>query len=328
VASRLSQTPGVESAAVSGWTFLSGNNWVASVRVPNRAAVPRPPYFLDVSAGFFEAMRIGFIDGRDFRPGDVPPLLINGQEQPAAGVGIVNKAFAHKYFDGRNAVGSLAYVRQGNDGLAPMRIVGYVNNAVYSSLREPLAPVVYVPIGARDGATLIVRTAGDPNALAPMLRLAVPKLRSGFRVRNIGLQSALVRRQMIRERLLAALSFFFAFVALVLAATGLYGVLNHSVIRQRREIGIRTALGDPSGHVVGHVTAGILAMVCLGSIIGLAGGLSSVRFVQMLLYEVKATDARMVVAPILTLFGAATFAALPPVIRAVNIDPAQTLRNE
>jgi len=328
VASRLRETPGVESAAVSSWTFLSGNNWTASVRVPNRAAEPRSPYCLDVSAGFFETMRIELIDGRDFRPGDDPPLLIDGRKQPSAGVGIVNEAFARKYFDGRNPVGSLAYVRQGNDALAPMRIVGYVKNAVYSNVREPITPVVYVPITAKDGATLIIRTAGDSNALAPVLRLAVPQIRPEFRVRNIQFQSALVRRQMIRERLLAALSFFFAFVALLLAATGLYGVLNYSVIRQRHEIGIRMALGAPAGHVVGHVTTGILAMVCLGSIIGLAGGLASVRFVEMLLYEVKATDATMVAAPILTLFGAATLAALPPVIRAVKIDPAQTLRNE
>ena len=79
---------------------------------------------------------------------------------------------------------------------------------------------------------------------------------------------------------------------------------------------------------MGHVTTGVLAMVCLGSLIGLAGGLASARFVETLLYEVKATDAGMVVAPILALFIAAVLAALPPVIRAVRIDPARTLRSE
>ena len=328
VANRLRETPGVESVAVSGWTFLSGNHWTASVRVPNRAAEARSPYLLDVSSGFFEAMGIGFLDGRDFRPGDVPPLVISGREQPAAGVGIVNEAFARRYFDGRNPVGSVAFVRQSKDVSSPMTIVGYVRDAVYSNVREPATPVVYVPITERNGGTLIVRAAGDPRVLAPTLRLTVPQIRTEFRVRNVDLQSALVRRQMVRERLLAALSFFFAIVALVLAAIGLYGVLNYSVIRQRREIGIRIALGAPSGHVVGHVTTGMLAMVCVGCLAGLAGGLMSARFVETLLYEVKATDVGMIAAPMAMLFGAAVLAALPPVIRAVRIDPARTLRSE
>jgi ABC-type lipoprotein release transport system permease subunit len=72
----------------------------------------------------------------------------------------------------------------------------------------------------------------------------------------------------------------------------------------------------------------MFTMVCLGSLIGLAGGLASARLVETLLFEVKATDVSLVMAPILTLFGAAALAALPPVIRAVRLDPARTLRSE
>jgi predicted permease len=326
-AASLRRTPGVDSIAVSGWTFLSGNNWTASVRVPNRAAEPRSPYMLDVSPGFFETMGIGWIDGRDFRPGDPPPRL-NGHNQPLAGVGIVNEAFARVYFDGQNPVGRSADVRQGKDVAAPMQIVGYVRDAAYSSVREPIRPIVYVPIQERGEATVIIRTTGDPRAMAPILRRAVPQARSGFRVRNIEYQSALVRRQMVRERLLATLSFFFAIVALVLAAIGLYGVLNYSVIQQRREIGIRMAMGARSGHVVRRVTTGMLAMVCLGAAIGIAGGVASARVVETLLYDVKATALGIVAVPLLTLLSAAVLAALPPAIRAVRIDPAQTLRSE
>jgi predicted permease len=327
VAGRLRQTPGVDSIAVAGWTFLSGNNWTSSVRVPNRAAEPRSPYFLDVSSGFFETMRIGFLDGRDFRPGDIPPRLTE-QDQPQAGVGIVNEAFARAYFDGQNPVGRSADVRQGKDAIAPMQIVGYVRDAAYSRVREPIRPTVYVPIRERDGGTFIIRTIGDPRALAPILRRAVPQARSGFRVRNIEYQSALVRRQMVRERLLATLSSFFAMVALALAAIGLYGVLNYSVIERRREIGIRMALGARSAHVVRRVTTGMLTMVCLGAAAGIAGGVASARVVQTLLFDVKATDVGIIVVPLLTLLFAAILAALPPAIRAVRIDPARTLRSE
>jgi ABC-type antimicrobial peptide transport system permease subunit len=164
--------------------------------------------------------------------------------------------------------------------------------------------------------------------MAPILRRAVPQARSGFRVRNIEYQSALVRRQMVRERLLATLSFFFAIVALVLAAIGLYGVLNYSVIQQRREIGIRMALGARSADVVRRVTTGMLTLVCLGAAIGIAGGVASARVVETLLFEVKATDLGIVAVPLLTLLSAAFLAALPPAIRAVRIDPARTLRSE
>ena len=133
---------------------------------------------------------------------------------------------------------------------------------------------------------------------------------------------------MLRERLLATLSLFFAIVALVLAAIGLYGVLNYSVTQQRREIGIRMALGARSAHMVRHVTGGMFGMVCLGSAIGLAAGLVTGRFLESLLFEVKATDLGIVIVPILTLLGAALLAALPPAIRAVQIDPAQTLRSD
>ncbi|HYW46717.1 MAG TPA: ADOP family duplicated permease [Bryobacteraceae bacterium] len=327
VAARLRQTPGVDSIAVSGWTLLSGNHWTASVRVPGQAAEPRSPYFLDVSPGFFETLRIGFVDGRDFRPGDLPPR-VKGGDQPLAGVGIVNEAFTRKYFDGRNPVGRSVEVWQKKDVSAAMRIVGWVRDAAYSDVREVIRPVVYVPIQERNGATFIVRAVGDPRALAPILRRAVPQARSGFRVRNIDLQSGLVRRQMIHERLLATLSFFFAVLALVLAAIGLYGVLNYSVVRQRREIGIRMALGARSAHVVRRVTTGMLAMVSLGAAAGVAGGIASARVVETLLFGVRATDLGIVAAPLLTLLGAAVLAALPPAIRAVRIDPARTLRSE
>jgi len=113
-----------------------------------------------------------------------------------------------------------------------------------------------------------------------------------------------------------------------LASIGLYGVLNYSVIRRRREIGIRMALGAGGTHVVSCVTVGMLAMVCLGSAAGIAGGIASARVIESFLFEVKASDPGMIALPLLALFIAALLAALPPVMRAVRIDPARTLRSE
>ena len=79
VADHLRQTPGVQSVSLAGWPLLSGNRWTGSVRLPGRPVEVLQPYFLDVSPGFFETMRIGLIDGRDFRPGDLPPRLNPGR---------------------------------------------------------------------------------------------------------------------------------------------------------------------------------------------------------------------------------------------------------
>lgn len=133
---------------------------------------------------------------------------------------------------------------------------------------------------------------------------------------------------MLRERLLAAISFFFAVVALALAGIGLYGVLNYSVVQRRREIGICMTLGARPVQVVRRVTSSMFGMVCFGLAIGIVGGMACERFVESLLFEVKATDPVMVVVPVLTLLGAGLLAALPPAIRAVKTDPLQTLRND
>jgi ABC-type antimicrobial peptide transport system permease subunit len=160
-----------------------------------------------------------------------------------------------------------------------------------------------------------------------MLRRAVSNV-PDLRVHIIQSENNYLRWQMLRERLLATLSFFFAVVALVLAAVGLYGVLNYSVTWQRREIGIRIALGARPAHVVRRATSGLLAMVMVGLLVGLAAGIACGRLTEGLLFEIKATDPGTVIAPLLALIGAALAATLPPAVRATRIDPAQTLRSE
>ncbi len=111
-----------------------------------------------------------------------------------------------------------------------------------------------------------------------------------FRVSNVTTQAGLVDAQTIRERLLASLSLFFAGVALLLAAIGLYGVLSYSVLQRERELGTRIALGAQAGNIARLVTARVLAMVLLGAVLGFAIGMVSVKYVASLLYGVKATD--------------------------------------
>jgi ABC-type antimicrobial peptide transport system permease subunit len=185
---------------------------------------------------------------------------------------------------------------------------------------------VLEPIG---GATFIVRTSGsNPLALASILRKEVPRARSEFRVSNISTQMELIRAQTVRERLLAMLALFFAAVALLLAGIGLFGVLNYSVLQRRREIGIRMAIGAQRAGIARLVTANIFSMVLVGVVAGFALGMASVRYIESLFYQVKATDPMMLAFPLLTIATATLLASLPAIAHALQTDPAEILRSE
>jgi putative ABC transport system permease protein len=274
-------------------------------------------------------MRIDLVAGRDFRIADSARALEPVAGKPTAPVvGIVNEAFARTYFEGRSPVGRQVLVRQERETDVAMEIIGLVRDAAYYDVREPMRPTVYVPNDARNQAALVVRTTGDPIALGPTLRRSVTQYRRDFQVTNVATQRAFVQRQLLRERLLATLSLFFAVVALLLAGVGLYGVLNYAVIQRRREIGVRMALGARAVHVITSVTAEMMSPVGVGTVLGLGAGLAFGRLIERILFEVKPTDALTITAPLLTLAAVAALAALPSAVRAVRIDPAQTLRSE
>jgi len=196
-------------------------------------------------------------------------------------------------------------------------------------------PVAYTPFhriddkGTMLGGTFVVRTGSrNPLALASILRREVSRARPEFRVSNIRTQMELEQSQTVRERLLSMLALFFAVVALLLAGIGLYGVLDYSVFQRRREIGIRVAIGAQAGDIARRVTVEVFAMVVAGALAGLALGMTSARYIETLLYQVKPTDLGVLALPSLTILLAALIAALPAVIHAVRIDPVSMLRSE
>ncbi|MGD1098141.1 MAG: FtsX-like permease family protein [Bryobacteraceae bacterium] len=218
------------------------------------------------------------------------------------------------------------------------QIVGLAKDARYLNMRQPMVPVVYNPFRWTDAAvwsraidwgTFIVRTSSpNPLALAPVLGREVSRTRPEFYVSNIRTQQELIEQHTVRERLLAMLALYFAAVALLLAGIGLYGVLSYSVFQRRREIGIRIAIGARAGDIARRVTVDIFSMVVVGALAGLGAGMASVRYIEPLLYRVKATNLAMLAFPSLALLVAAGLAALTPVVRAVRIDPVAMLRSE
>jgi len=328
IADRLAATPGVESVSIASFPLMSGNGWSNNVMVANRPPDMLAPYFLGVTRGWLGTMKIGLLAGRDFNPDEVPSGL-DDKKQPVDGVAIVNESFARKYYEGQNPVGKTFETRGEGNRLLRNTIIGYVPDVRYRNMREPIRPTVYMPFGTSNWGSFHVRTrAADSYSLALPLRRLVSDTRSEFLVSNVQAQAELVRQHTNRERLLATLSLFFAGVALILAAVGLYGVLNYAVLQRRREIGIRMALGARTSHVARQVSGDVFIMLLLGSAIGLGAGLASERFVESLLFEVKGTDIHLLATPLLTLFAAAFLAALPPVITATRTDPSVTLRAE
>ncbi len=323
--------PGVESVALTAWPLLSGNGQNGVISIGGAQPAADFAYFLRVSPGWLGTMKIPMIDGRDFRRTDPVAAM-------AMATAIVNQAFAKRYFDGADPVGKLFEKVEGDGTRSRYQVVGLVRDARYRNMREPITPTAYVPIYAigadgatepRNSATFVVRTASaNPLALASMLRREVPRARPEFRVTNIRTQSELVEAQTVRERLLAMLAEFFALVALLLAGVGLYGVLNYSVLRRRREIGIRMAIGARAAHIARLVTAEIFTMVLAGAVAGSALGVWMARYIEALLYQVKAGDPGQLALPLLTILAAAMLAALPAVFHAVRIDPADMLRTE
>ncbi|HYL75027.1 MAG TPA: ABC transporter permease [Bryobacteraceae bacterium] len=315
------QLPNVEAASLSAQGLIGGNfAWVMTpaIRFAGREPEAVKPRYLAVSPGFFQAMQIRFLDGRDLAARDT---------EPASTAVVVNQTFARTYFPGENILGK-RFEKFGDDPKpVAQEVVGVIRDAKFNNLREAAAPTVYEPL-RRLSATLEVRTSGDPLSAISSLRDDIQRFNAALHVAGVTLQSTQIENTLLRERLLALLSGFFALVAVVLAAVGLYGVLSYSVVRRTKEIGIRVALGARQARVVRLVISDILLIIGAGIAAGMAGGLALARYVASLLFEVKPSDFWSLALPLACLLLVSTLAALAPAVRAARVDPMVALRYE
>ena len=313
---RVRSVPGVANASSSIWPLFSQGGMISRVRVAGHESETFSPPHMPVSPGFFETMRIRLIAGRDFIPSDSEPL------EPTAV--IVNEAFARRYFGAASPIGRV-YDRTGQPPPVRQEIVGVVTD-VRSDLRSLPPPTVYLPL--RGFRTMQVRAAGDPLALTTVIDREIRATHPSLRATAFTLQATQIANTLLRERLMALLSSFFATVGLLMAAVGLYGVLSYSVVRRTREIGIRMALGARSGALVIAIVRDAAVMTGIGIIVGLASGFYLSGFVKGFLHEVHPTDAFSIVLPTGCLLLTAFFAAVPAARRASSIDPVEALRSE
>ena len=332
LADQVRALPGVTSAGLSRWPLFSGAGWNGTVLVNGRRPSDVDVWFLEVSPGFLETMRIRLLAGRDLTRADFDP------GSPSV---LVNETFARLFLPGIPPLAGrftrpMRTTEREAERQIPQQVVGLVGDAKYNDLREAAPPIVYLPLGARpdltdltdSGGALAIRSTLRDAGLTDAVRAAASRVTPAMKLTGVTRQSALVTNTMLRERLLALLSGFFALVSLALAAVGLYGVLSYSVVQQTREIGIRMALGAARRTVVQGVVGSLAGYVALGMAAGVAGGLWLARFVATLLYEVRPSDAATIAWPVMTLLAVATLAAVLPARRAAGVDPATALRDE
>ena len=314
--------PGVQAASISLQRPMGGDLvWIQTpvIRLPGRPSETVRPREVPVSAGFFQTMQIRWIAGRDFLPEEV-----EGKPQSV----IVNQAFVDKFFRSQDPIGR--QFEKINDDPDPVRqqIIGVVGNARWNNLREPEEPSIYTPLRDIGNATLNIRTSSRAAPLISGIRKQIAATASAFSVRGSVLMRDQIDNTMIRERLLAMLAAFFSVVALLLAAVGLYGVINYAALSRTREIGIRVALGARRGAVVGLILSESAVFVLLGIGLGILGGLGMGRYLASQLFAVKPTDFWSLTAPIFSILLVALAAVLPPAVRAASADPLIALKYE
>ena len=324
VAEQLRAGQGVDNVALASWPLAVGYAQNSFLSIDGAPPGPTLAYFLRVSPGWLNTMKVRLIDGRDLRPGDLYP-----------GTAVVNETFAKVYFNGENPIGKSFEKTYGNLHIQN-KIVGLARDAVYRNVHEAMLPVAYVPFDqvgttgealGTTAATLLVRTATEKSLLlATTLRKAVAQGRPGFRVSNLRTQQEINRAQSVRERLLAMLALFFAIVALLLAGIGLFSVLDYSVLQRSREIGIRIAIGAPVSNIVRLIALEVLQVIAVGTSAGLRVGVASSRSLESLFYEVRADDWAMLAVPPAIILIVAVLAAAGPLLRALRIDPVRMLR--
>ena len=326
---RLAEMPGVKSASYSMVPLLSGMVMATMFHWPG-TPLDRPSQsdVLQVGPHFFSTLHIPFVAGRDFNPSDYEIAATRQSTVPAPV--IVDQAFVAKYLEKENPLGKRfgeAAASEGEPASPGYEIVGVVRDAKYSDLRREIKPMMYTPQSGM-GASFEVRTAGDPQALVPMIRQTVAQLNPNLPLHDVTTESLQIDRLLFQERLIARLSSFFGLLALTLACIGLYGLLAYEVARRTREIGIRTALGAQRRDVLQLVVRQGLSLALLGAAVGIGVALGVTRYLKSLLYDVRTNDPLTIVVVALLLVLVALAACFLPARRASRVDPMVALRYE
>jgi predicted permease len=319
----LAAIPGVTGVTTSLVAAIAGSNWGTDVSVEGFKEdldTDDNSQYNEVGAGYFRTMGIPLIAGREFTPRDGPR---------APKVAIVNEAFAKKFNLGRDAVGKR--MGQDQDDKLDTEIVGLVQNAKYSEVKQEIPPLFFVPYRQDDGVGAInfyVRTSQEPEAFMDSIRKTVARLDPNLPLEGLKTMPEQVRENVFLDRFISVLSAAFAMLATLLAAIGLYGVLAYTVSQRTREIGLRMALGAAPGRVRTMLLKQVGLMTLIGGGIGLVAAFFLGRLAESLLYQMKGRDPLVLTVAAVVLTLVALAAGFIPAHRASKVDPMWALRYE
>jgi ABC-type antimicrobial peptide transport system permease subunit len=256
--------------------------------------------------------------GRDFRWTDT---------EKAQPVVVINEAMARQLWKSESAIGKLLTIQQG-EGARVVRVAGVVETGKYKTLGEEPTPLLYQPVQQRYTGHLafVVRTAGDPLAVARSFRSVIHQLDPRLALFETGTMRQALEFATFSTRLSGVLFGIAGVLALMLAASGLYGVVAYVVAQRTREIGIRMALGAGKAEVLKTVMRHSLALTGAGILIGSGLALAATRVLRSLLFEISPTDVFTFGGVAVGLFGIAALATYLPARAAMAVDPVQVLK--
>ena len=314
--------PGVDSAADVKFVPLSGSAADDHVWMEGGQGKINP-FFNWISPGYFATLNTPLVAGRDFDAHDT-------RKSPR--VAIVNEAFVQRLGIGRDAI-SKRFRREATPSEPEMdfEIVGVGKNAKYRDLREDFTPTVFLPMtqqaSPEPGQQIMIRAQAPPASLVTAVKRAIGEVNpeiafyfSFFKTR--------IHEGLLRERLLATLSGFFGFLAMLLATIGLYGVMSYMVGRRTSEIGMRMALGAGRGEVARMILSEAGMLLAIGLIAGAILAMAAGRAAGALLYGLKPYDVGTLAAAIAALAVVGALASYIPARRASRLDPMAALRDE
>lgn len=317
---RLAGLPGVDEAASTTIVPLSGSGSNNTVVIDG---TPRKPYpnISTIGRDYFRVLNIPIVAGRSFTEHDTAA---------AAPVAIVTRAFARAYFDGRDPVGR-TFQFPAPPGKTPpsWQIVGMVADSRYQDPHDDIGPIIYFP-GTQEphpgeDVSVVMHTGRTKLEMAPAILAAIHETSPTARV-TIATLTSIAGATTLREALMAALSAFFAVLAALLAAVGLYGVIAYGVAQRRAEIGLRMALGADRSRILRLVLSEAMMLVGVGLAIGATLAWIAGRFEAALLFALNPHDGWTFAAALALLIGVAGFASFFPAWRASWLMPTEAIR--
>lgn len=321
---RIRQLPGVSSASADSYLPFSGIIAGTGVEVEGRPPIPiaeQPEADVAVvEPHFFETLGIPLLSGRTFS---------DREAREVTHTVVISESMAKKLWPNEDPVGKRVTIHMKEKDV-PSQVIGVVGDVKHAGLDAEVNATAYWPHPelAYNFMTLVIRTDGDPLALAPAIRQAVWSLDKDQPVVDIRSMEDLLWVSLAKARFSTVVLGVFAGMALLLALTGIYGVVSYSVAERTREIGIRVALGAQQSDVLRMVLRQGLILAGFGVAIGMAAALAATRLMTSLLFGTSASDPATFASVAGLLLAVALSACYVPARSAMKVDPMVALRYE